>query len=250
MFTPTVPAHRIGTQLRFSDSGVDLATPRPLDAPMRLNSIDERVCRSGSGRWASEFGVRARPKAVSWDSHRFLRKQNEVRTNSYSGTTGVVPSRFPTSRVETRVAVDNELSIRLGASHDMRGVRTPHANDGTVGKDNRMVQQLSFPGGYLRGNMSNALPVYPRAESPNDRGPHNWGRAFEGSHLPDPYDTKPVENDWSRPSKSAGGWSKNRGQHAGDPALERRTLRAVPIFTPWNKLENWQIADMPRTPLV
>ena len=52
------------------------------------------------------------------------------------------------------------------------------------------------------------------------------------------------------PSKSAGGWSKNRGQHAGDPALERRTLRAVPIFTPWNKLENWQIADMPRTPLV
>ena len=77
--------------------------------------------------------------------------------------------------------------------------------------------------------------------------------------VPDPYDTKPVENDWMRPSTSAGGWSKMGGRAAGDPALERRTdlrcaangnLRSEPIFTPWNKLEAWQVTDLPRTPLV
>jgi hypothetical protein len=249
MFSPTVPAHRIRSQMRFSDERLDVAAPRPLDAPMRLNSIEDRVSSAPSGRWASEFGVRARPKAVSWSSHRFLRKQNDVRTNSYSGTTGVVPSRYPMSRIEPRVAVDNELSIRIGASRDMRGVRTPHCNDGTVGKDTRMALQLSFTGSYLRGNMREHPPIHPRGEAPPDRGPHNWGRAYIGSHLPDPYDTKPVENDWSRPSKSAGGWSKCGGHAAGNPELERRTLRSKPIFTPWNKLENWQIADMPRTPL-
>lgn len=249
MFSPTVPAHRIRSQMRFSDEALDLATPLPLDRPMRVNSIDDRVASSSSGRWASEFGVRVHPKAVSWDSHRFLRKHNDVRTNSYSGTTGVAPSRYPLSRIEPRAAVDNELSIRIGASRYMRGVRTPQSNDGTVGKDTRMAQQLSFPGSYLRGNMRDCLPVYARGEAPPDRGPHNWGRAYIGSHLPDPYDTRPVENDWSRPSKSAGGWSKRGGHAVGNPELERRTLRATPIFTPWNKLENWQIADMPRTPL-
>ena len=250
MFAPTVPAHRIRSQMRFSDEGLDLSTPQPLDAPMRLNSIDDRVSSTPAGRWASEFGTRARPKAVSWNSHRFLRGQNQVRTNSYSGTTSVVPSRYPMSRIEPREAVDNELSIRLGASRDMRGVRTPHSNDGTVGKDARMLQQLSFPGSYLRGNMHSTPPIYPRGRAPHDRGPHNWGRAYKGSHLPDPYDIKPVENDWCRPSKSAGGWSKHGGHATGNPELERRTLRAQPIFTPWNKLENWQVADMPRTPLV
>ena len=250
MFASAVPAHRIRSQMRFDDERLDLATPRLLDSVQTLNSIDDRVAGAPSGRWASEFGVRAKPKAVSWNSHRFLRKQHDVRTNSYSGETGVVASRFPMGRVETRQAPDNEQSIRMGASHSMRDVRTPHTNDGTIGKDTRMGVQLPFPGSYQRGNSRSGLPIYPRAESPSDRGPHNWGRAYIGQNVPDPYDTKPVENDWMRPSSSAGGWSKMGGRPAGDPALERRTLRSAPIFTPWNKLESWQVEHLPRTPLV
>ena len=172
MFSPVAPAHRVSARERFAARpGVDVLSPRGSDAALRLSSLHERLASTRSGRWTGEGAGCARPTAVSWNSHRFLRKQHEVRTNAYSGGGSASarsiagldrsPGRINFARLPWH---DNELSVRLGASRDMRGTTTPHHNDGTVGKDTRMRQQLAFPGGYERGNLRGGLPVHPRAD--------------------------------------------------------------------------------------
>ena len=265
MFSPVAPAHRVSARERFAARpGVDVLSPRGSDAALRLSSLHDRLASTRSGRWTGEGSGRARPTAVSWESHRFLRKQHEVRTNAYSGGGSASarsiagldrsPGRINFARLPWH---DNELSVRLGASRDMRGTTTPHHNDGTVGKDTRMRQQLAFPGGYERGNLRGGLPVHPRADvrpshplsfaglssacclqAPSDQ----VKAAYEGSQLPDNYNVSPVENSWMRETHSTAGWSQ--GRRAGNESLERRTLQAQPVFPPVKKLERWQ--EVPR----
>lgn len=76
----------------------------------------------------------------------------------------------------------NDLSIQIGLSRSVRGLRSHVANDGTIGNDTRDQISIAFPRSF------------------DNRDPPSSAAAYEGSGRFDPYNVRAVEREWLTPS--------------------------------------------------